>query len=459
MRMRRSALSVVAVLALLSVVPVTPAGAVTPKAPFITSEPPMIVALDPGVDITPIINSGELIGGRIGGFQFTGVPDGIGVYRSSVNRLEVFVNHEMAYQWGDPSNARVSHLSLNAQGEIVGASYAVDGTEGYEYFCSSTMETIAGVPWYFTGEEWIGSPKGGVSIAINGITGRVLETPQFGKLNHENNVPVKGMSQAVMYLSEDSFRLRSQAYSYFADTFTKALRAKGAFTVWVPDDQGDGDPSANDIAKGETMTGRFVTIPNVERFDGRQLNEVAESLGSFNFVRIEDAAPDPANPGVVYLSDTGANKADTKHGRIYKLTYDAAHPRRASLEVVLDGDNGDDIVNPDNLGISDQALVIQEDRNDTSSGYARIHTYDLSSGTLTAVARLDPSDVAIDRGGGRGVWESSGVVDVSDFFGNGYWLLDVQAHKTKIRQQGYDLKVDSAVGQRGQLLLVYIPGT
>ena len=114
-------------------------------------------------------------------------------------------------------------------------------------------------------------------------------------------------------------------------------------------------------------------------------------------MRIEDAAPDPADPGVVYLSDTGANKADTKHGRIYKLTYDPAHPRRASLEVVLDGDDGDDLVNPDNLGISDQALVIQEDRNDTSSGYARIHTYDLSSGTLTAVARLDLRPTARSR--------------------------------------------------------------
>ncbi|MEO8476082.1 MAG: hypothetical protein ABI572_03395 [Actinomycetota bacterium] len=458
--MKRRTASMAAVIALAAMLPGTSsARPIRPDAPFITSEPPMIVALQPGLDITPIMNSGELIGGRLGGFQLTGVPDGIGVYQSSTGRLEVFVNHELSYRYGDPAWSRVSHLSLNLQGQVVAASYAVDGTEGYEYFCSATMDTIAGVPWYFAGEEWIGSPQGGMSIAINAVTGQVLETPQFGALNHENVAPVKGLSQAVMYLSEDSFRVRSQAYSYFSDTFTQALRGKGAFAVWVPDDQGDGDPSANDIAKGEVLDGRFVTIPHVGRFDGLQLNEVAESLGSFNFVRIEDAAPDPANPGVVYLSDTGANKADTKHGRVYKLTYDAAHPRRASLEVVLDGDNGDDLVNPDNLGISDQALVIQEDRNDTSSGYARIQVYDLATETLTAVAQLDPSDVAIDRGGGPGVWESSGAVDVSDFFGDGYWLLDVQAHKTKVRQQGIDLRVDSAVGQRGQLLLVYIPGT
>ena len=34
-----------------------------------------------------------------------------------------------------------------------------------------------------------------MSIAINAITGRVLETPQFGALNHENVVPVKGLAR------------------------------------------------------------------------------------------------------------------------------------------------------------------------------------------------------------------------------------------------------------------------
>ena len=455
---RTAAASVAAFMITLAMLPRAGAAPVR-EAPFITSSRPLIVALQPGVQITPIINSGDLIGGRVGGFQYSGTPDGIGTYQTTANRLEVYVNHEMAHQWGDPADSRVSHLTLNPSGKVVAAGYAVDGTEGYQYFCSSTMDTIAGVPWYFAGEEWVGSPKGGMSIAINTHTGRVLETPQFGALNHENVVPVKGLDQAAMYLSEDSFRLRSQAYSYFADTFTKAIRGDGRFTVWVPDDQGDGDPSANDIAKGDTMTGRFVTIPNVERYDGKQLNAAAEKLGSFNFVRIEDAATDPTNPGVVYFSDTGANAADTKNGRIYRLTYDVDHPRRASLEVVLDGDAGDPIVNPDGLGLNDQALVIQEDRNDASSGVAKIHVYDLSSTTLTTVARLDPSKTAIQRAHGRGVWESSGAVDVSTFFGSGTWLINVQAHKVYVRQQGIDLKVDSAVGERGQLLLVKIPGT
>ena len=150
--------------------------------------------------------------------------------------------------------------------------------------------------------------------------------------------------------------------------------------MWVPDDQGDGDPSTNDIVKGETLSGRFVTVPHADRYTGLQLNEKAEALGSFNFIRIEDAATDPGDPGVVYFADTGANKAESKLGRIYRITSIRrirATPRSRSCSTGA----GDDIVNPDNLGMNDQALLIQEDRNDTSSGYARVLMYDLSSGT------------------------------------------------------------------------------
>ena len=85
--------------------------------------------------------------------------------------------------------------------------------------------------------------------------------------------------------------------------------------------------------------------------------------------------------------------------------------------------------------------------------------YDLTTGDLAAVARLDPPEAVIERGGGPGVWESSGVVDASTFFGPGSWLLNVQAHDTRIMQQGIDLGIDSAPGQRGQLILLRIPGS
>jgi hypothetical protein len=38
------------------------------------------------------------------------------------------------------------------------------------------------------------------------------------------------------------------------------------------------------------------------------------------------------------------------------------------LRVVLDGDAGDDILNPDNIGTGDKAAMIQEDINDEFRG-------------------------------------------------------------------------------------------
>jgi hypothetical protein len=437
---------------------ILPAAPASVAAPFQTDAEPQLVPVADGVVVTPILTAGDVVGGD---FQFTGVPDGIGVYENSDGQLEVYVNHELAHEWGDVSDARIDHLTLNRNGKVIRAGYALDGTEGFQYFCSSTLELIRRVPWYFTGEEWIGAPKGGTSIALNTLTGAYVETPQFGKLNHENVVPVKGMDLAVLFLSEDSFQNRSQGYAYFADSFPKALEGDGVLRVFVPNDPGDGEPSANDIVKGDTMRGRFVAIPDAERYTGTELNEVTEALTPFNFIRVEDAISDPADPGVVYLNDTGSYRktSDLNAGRLYRFTFDPKHPRRATLEVILDGDGGDPILNPDALGLSGNTLMIQEDHNHYDTPSARVWAYDRDTGSLTVVARTDPTRSAVRRAGGKGVWESSGVVDVSRYFGKGYWLLDVQAHYTKVEQQGLDLVIDSDEGEGGQLILLYAPGT
>jgi hypothetical protein len=432
---------------------------VTARAPFITTARPQLEALSPGVEITPLITTGDVIGGRLAGYQFSGTPDGIGAYQSAPDRYEVFLNHETSHYWGDAADSRVSHLTLNENAEVLAASYPVDGTEGYWWFCSSTLAYVGDVPWYFTGEEWARSPRGGMAIAMNALTGRVVETPHFGSMGHENVIPVPDLARSVVLLPEDSRGGRAQIWAYFADSLKDAIKGRGTLRTWVPDRRLDGDPSPADISKGESLTGQFVAVKGGEHLRGERLNDAANELGAMDFIRIEDAAFDPSQPGVLYFADTGAWSHETREGRLYKLTADPARPRRATLEVVLDGDDGDPIVNPDNLGISDDALVIQEDRNFPASGYNRVWVWDLTTQSLTKVARTAPSDKAMERADGPGAWESSGVVDVSEFFGDGAWLMNVQAHYTKVRQPGPNLVVDSARGGGGQLLLVRIPGT
>jgi hypothetical protein len=426
---------------------------------FLTQARPELVALEPGVRIQPLLTAGDVIGNRQQGYQMSGTPDGLGAYATPDGTIELYMNHELNARF-DYSGARVSHLTLDSTGRVLAAEYAITGNEGYQWFCSSTLAFIRGVPWYFTGEESANSPRQGTSIALNTSSGRYVETPQFGHLSHENIVPVKGLSKAYLGISEDAFGgSAAQMYSYQSVRFTAAIRGQGSLRVWVPDHGvPDGNPSSNDIHKGETVAGHFVRIARRDNFDSATLEKAAQRKGAWDFTRIEDQVADPDRPGVIYFSETGAANREVTHGRVYRLRVDPNDPRRARLQVVLDADAGDDIFSPDNLGMSHKALVIQEDRNWKKSGYNRVLVYDLSTGSLTAVARANPTKKAIEERG-IGDWETSGVIDASSLFGPGWWLLDVQANHTDVSVPGPSLAVDSASGEGGQLEKVYIPGT
>jgi hypothetical protein len=156
--------------------------------------------------VIPILSARDVIGAGSDAYQMSGIPDGLGAYRSGPGSIELFMNHELeGPDEGDVAFSRISHVTLNDDGEVVDAEYVIDGNEGYVAFCSSTLELIAGTPWYFTGEEtkFGKNGDGGVAIAMNAETGDYVETPHFGLLWHENVVPVRGLEQAAFFQSED----------------------------------------------------------------------------------------------------------------------------------------------------------------------------------------------------------------------------------------------------------------
>ena len=455
LRMRRSTVLGIAIVVIAALSALEPTGSLAGGKPdgFLTARRPFLVPLVNGVRIEPLLSTVDVVGR----YQMTGIPDGLGAYRSSNRTIELFMNHEMERDDGDPANSRVSHLTLANDGSVLSGSYPVDGTEGFTCFCSSTLRILGGHPWYFTGEE-CKSGRGGTSIALNARTGKWVETPQFGIMLHENVVPVPGLVKASFFLSEDGNAGRSQLYAYTAPTFKGAIHGDGALRVFVPTDHTDGNPSPDDIGSRQTLDGKLVRIPQGKNKTVDTLEAAAQHRGAFDFVRIEDAEADPMHPGVVYFSDTGAAHQETFRGRIYRLEIDRDHPARASLQVVVDGDRGADMFNPDNVAVSNRALVIQEDRNYKHSGYDRVLVYDLNDGSLRSVARTDPTKGVIRREG-IGDWESSGVINVSSFFGKGWWLMDVQAHDTNDPQPGPSVRPNTGIGEGGQLLKVFIPGT
>lgn len=461
MRRSKSAVVILANLLLLAAMPGIAQAEpwqVDAPAPFITSARPFVVPLAGGVLVVPIITTGDVIGEGDAAYQMSGTADGIGWYESP-DGVEVFFNHELSSRF-NPSGSRVSHLTLNSDGEVTAAGYIVDGTENYEWLCSSTLVTIDGTPWYFTGEEGKRSVRLGTSLAVNTLTGRVREMPWFGHFGHENIVPVEGLSRAVFALAEDGFHEYSQLFAYFSQTFGGAITGdEGSLRVWVPNRSvADGDPSANDIQKGDRMRGHFARVPDADDLRPHKLDRRVSAMGAFDFDRIEDIAVEPNDVGTLYFAETGRANAYASHGRIYKLTMDPDHPKQATLSVVIDSTAGDDIFNPDNLGISDRTLVIQEDRNWYKSGYSRILVYDLVTGDLAPVARLDPDPDLVEEHG-PGVWESSGIVDASAAFGEGWWFLTVQAHKKVMDVPDLSLVPDTATDEGGQFGLIFIPGS
>lgn len=429
---------------------------------FDTSRPPQLVAVAPGVEIDPWLSVGDIVGGELGGYQMSGIPDGIGAFRTTSRTFDVLFNHELDGNAPAGVGTRVSQITFARDKGIVAARYPIDGSEGFLRFCSSTLALLDKVPWYFTGEESTSSGppptggRGGSSIALNAQTGRWYETRHFGLFAHENLVPVKNLSSAFILSTEDGPSGLSQLYAYTAETFQGAIKGGGQLWVWRPDGEPpDGNWSTNDIAKGETLPGHFVALTQEENADAATLEAAAQAKGAFDFVRGEDAAAAVDRAGVAYIADTGALGTETVKGRLYRMNIDPSDSTTASITVLLDGDAGDDLVNPDNIDTSRRSVVIQEDRNaEHRADFGRVLVYDISDRSLRPVARVDtPSNLP------PGTWESSGVIRAFGLLGQGWWIVDVQAHGVTAPQPGPSLEPNSSTGEDGQLLAIKIPNS
>jgi hypothetical protein len=137
------------------------------------------------------------------------------------------------------------------------------------------------------------------------------------------------------------------------------------------------------------------------------------------------------------------------NGRIFKFVFNDTNPKKVdSFTVLADGDAPMDHAKyvgfsaPDNIDTSVNSLMVQEDFD-----FAQVWQHKFSDGSWTAVADV------VDTDG-----ESSGIVDASQWFGPGSWILDVQAHGLpfvdSMMEGGITIK-----REEGQLLYINIPGS
>jgi hypothetical protein len=231
----------------------------------------------------------------------------------------------------------------------------------------------------------------------------------------------------------------------------------------------------------------------------------------FEFVRVEDIAYDkrPGMENVVYIIDSGRGRRATDsldtpfrstNGRVWRMVLDPEDPTQVdSLSVLVEGDDNPvqtpgEIHQPDNLESTPNGLLVTEDPGSSqqfpagstlpNATTARLWWVPFS-GSPEVVAKVNqsadegPTDVDppdnlplapaafLISPGNLGAWESSGIVDASEAFGPGAFLIAVQAHTLWVEKGiGIDTLFDDNSDpdftfkrEGGQLLLIRVPAT
>jgi hypothetical protein len=225
-----------------------------------------------------------------------------------------------------------------------------------------------------------------------------------------------------------------------------------------------------------------------------QINKV------FRFIRLEDMAYDkrPGRSNVIYIVDSGRGAAgplnttgDDKstNGRVWQMVLNKTNPLKVtSLAILVEGDDNEvktvnEVHQPDNIETTQNGIYLMEDPgssqqfgftdatglNDPRRTTARIWQYRFSDRKMRVVAKVDqsadegPTDVDSAPRGNLGAWESSGIIDVSRWFGPGAFLVNVQAHTLWVAKDG-PADGTGKEGQKftykregGQLVLLRIP--
>jgi hypothetical protein len=283
---------------------------------FKTGQPAMLTAVMPGVEITPLLTTGDVLPS---GYRFEAVPDGISVRTRGQGRVDLFVNHETSnvpfpYNTAAPTaangendfdNSQVSRLILNQHSAgVLNGSFVIPSRAGFQRFCSNYLATARegfSRDILFTNEEspdyvlrqeasWpptIGSPaerEAGVVVALDVQTGKYKTIFGMGRHNHENNVPIPGYGHPVVLSGDDTFTSgpltgvplppvsstpplpgpvpsQSQLYSYIAPSTDALLADQGNLWAFVSDTEGV--KNYYDVLPGSTtpVTGHFIQVP------------------------------------------------------------------------------------------------------------------------------------------------------------------------------------------------------
>lgn len=454
------------------------AGAVSANSPTgpSSSQSPYLIRSTPGVVTKSILTVGDSVNAKPDGtpYRMVGIPDGLGAFDNGDGTFTLLMNHELRGGAGSvrahgANGAFVSKWTIRKDdltvlhGEDLIQRTATWNTAAGSYnapasgvafarFCSADLPARSafyhdGVGFdgaiFMNGEE-NGSEGRAFAHLLDGTS---YELPRLGKFSWENSLanPDAGTSTVVVGTDDGT---GGQLYVYVGtktssgSPIDRAGLTNGSLYGVKVAGVADENP-ASGIASGSSFS--LYPLGNVASTSGAALETLSNAGGVTHFQRPEDGAWDPRNPNDFYFVTTASF---TGNSRLWRLRFtDRTNPAAGgTLAMLLGGSEGQKMM--DNMTINRRGdIIIQEDPGGQSY-IARVWRYSIANDTLTEVAHHDADRFTPGVAGFLTLdEESSGVIDVSEILGEGWFLLDVQAHYA----------TDAELVEGGQLLALHIP--
>jgi secreted PhoX family phosphatase len=277
------------------------------------------------------------------------------------------------------------------------------------------------------------------------LDGTSWELPRLGKFSWENSVasPNTGDRTVVVGLDDST---PGEVYVYAGDKTTSGspVEKAGLTNGTLYGIKVMGFPLEPDagIPAGTPFT--LASLGNRQASTGAALQTDSTAAAVTRFNRPEDGAWDTQDPTVFYFVTTASF---TGNSRLWKLDFvDPADPSKGgTITALLDGTEGQKMM--DNITVDSRGQVLIQEDVGNNAHIGKIWLYDPDSDTLTDVAHHDearfltgaPAFLTQDE-------ESSGIIP-APFLGDGWYLLDVQAH----------FPIAGELVEGGQLLAMHVP--
>jgi hypothetical protein len=339
------------------------------------------------------------------------------------------------------------------------------GTTERIYLNGEEITTVANSVVVDQGRAW-------ARVATGGHAGETWHLPLMGRMAYENLVasPHPQEKTIVALLDDSSINtaplvtnsVPSEVYFYIGrkkkhghPIVAAGLTNGNFYGVKVSVEGNPVTEESNDFGLGIAATGfvgkgRFSLhdIGDVSDLTAVQIEELSFAAGVTRLQRVEDGAWDPARRNDFYFVTTASLTANC---RLWRLHFDdIERPEKGgTIEILLKGNEGQGML--DNVTIDHRGRILMDEDPGGDDRVAKIWLYDISSGGFIQVGEhnpkfFDPTNLnkpdflTNDE-------ESSGIIDAEHILGEGWFLLDVQAHKTN---------PDPELVEFGQLLAMYV---